>query len=66
MSLAYPSGEEGGNFLVQMISTCFSRVEEGGGVGGRHPVVPTLSVVFPESHENKLFFPYPSPDLVDP
>jgi hypothetical protein len=21
-SLAYPSGEEGGNFLVQMISTC--------------------------------------------
>jgi hypothetical protein len=33
--LAYPSVEEGGNFLVQMISTpAFPRVEEGGmGVG---------------------------------
>ncbi len=41
-SLAYPSGEKGGNIRVQMISTCFPRVEEGG-VGGRrrHPVVGT-------------------------
>ncbi len=32
-----PSGEEGGNFLVQLISTCLpSRRGEG---GGRHPVV---------------------------
>jgi hypothetical protein len=31
-SLAYPSGEEGGKFLVQMISTylCYIHVEEGG------------------------------------
>ncbi len=30
-SLAYPSGEEGGKFLVQMISTCLRyRGEEGG------------------------------------
>jgi hypothetical protein len=30
VSLTYPSGEEEGNFLVQMISTCPSlRVEEG-------------------------------------
>jgi hypothetical protein len=31
-SLAYPSGEEGGKFLVQMISTClrYMHVEEGG------------------------------------
>ncbi len=28
-SLAYPSGEEGGNFLVQTIA--FARLEEGGG-----------------------------------
>ncbi len=34
VSLAYPSGEEGGNFLVQMISTFPSPcVEGGGGVG---------------------------------
>ncbi len=38
VSLAYPSGEEGGNFLVQMISTdLLSRRVRG--AGGRHPVV---------------------------
>ncbi len=31
--LAYPSGEEGDNFLLQMISPALLRVEEGGGVG---------------------------------
>jgi hypothetical protein len=35
-----PVERRGGNILVQMISTCFPRVEEGG-VGGRHPVVGT-------------------------
>jgi hypothetical protein len=30
-SLAYPSGEEGGKFLVQMISTCLRYVERKGG-----------------------------------
>ncbi len=38
-ALAYSSGEEGDNFLVQMISTCHpSRKGRG---GGRHPVVLT-------------------------
>ncbi len=32
-SLAYPSGEEGGNFLVQMISTCIPSLRGRGGVG---------------------------------
>jgi hypothetical protein len=33
-SLAYPSGEEGGSFLVQMIFTCLRlHIEGGGGVG---------------------------------
>jgi hypothetical protein len=36
-SLAYPSEEEGGNFLVQMISTCLPS-RRGMGVGGRHTV----------------------------
>jgi len=36
-SLAYPSGEEAGNFLVQMISTCLPSCR-GRGDGGRHPV----------------------------
>ncbi len=40
-SLAYPSGEEGGNFLLQMILTSFPRVEEEG--GGRHIVRQTIS-----------------------
>ncbi len=41
ISLAYPNREEGGNFLVKLISTCFpSRI--GMGAGGRHPVVPCL------------------------
>ncbi len=31
---AYPSGEEGGNFLVQMIATCLRYAYGGGG----HPV----------------------------
>ncbi len=36
--LAHPSGEEGGgNFLVQMISTCLRCAERKG--GGPHPVV---------------------------
>ncbi len=35
ISLAYPSGEEWGNFLVQIMSTCLSYA---GGGGGRHPV----------------------------
>ncbi len=30
-SLAYPSGEEGGKFLVQIISTCLRYVERKGG-----------------------------------
>jgi hypothetical protein len=29
LSLSYPSGEEGGNFLVQMISTCVPSREGG-------------------------------------
>jgi hypothetical protein len=39
--LPIPLGRRGGNFLVQMISTAFPRVEEGG--GGRHPVGPIHS-----------------------
>jgi hypothetical protein len=31
ISLAYPSGEEGVNFLVQMISTCLRNNQRGGG-----------------------------------
>jgi hypothetical protein len=37
ISLAYLSGEEGGNFLVQVISTCLRYKYRKGG-GGRHPV----------------------------
>jgi hypothetical protein len=37
-SLAYPSGEEGGKFLVQIISTCLRYVERKGG-GYPHRVV---------------------------
>jgi hypothetical protein len=36
VSLAYPNGEEGGNFIVQMISSCLPSRRGG---GGRHPVV---------------------------
>jgi hypothetical protein len=32
ISFAYPSGEEGGNLLVQMISTCLRCARGGGGV----------------------------------
>jgi hypothetical protein len=45
-SLAYPSGEEGGNFLVQMTFTCLpSRRGRGAGEGVRDPVGST-SVYF--------------------
>jgi hypothetical protein len=37
-SIASFSGEEGGNFLVQMISTCLT-TRRRWGEGGRHPVV---------------------------
>ncbi len=37
-SLAYPSMEEGSNFLIQMISTCLPS-RRGRGAGGQHPVV---------------------------
>jgi hypothetical protein len=35
LSLVYPSGDEGGNFLVQMISTClrYAYRKGGGGLG---------------------------------
>ncbi len=36
-SLAYPSGEEGGKFLVQMISTCLRYTQRRGG-GDPRPV----------------------------
>jgi hypothetical protein len=41
-SLAYPSGEEGGKFLFQMISTCLRYVEKKGG-GYPRRVVSTQS-----------------------
>jgi hypothetical protein len=41
ISLDYPSGEEGGNFLNQMISTClryaYRKGSGGGGGGGSAP-----------------------------
>ncbi len=53
ISLAYPSGEEGGNLLVQKISTC--RHEEGG--GGRHPVCKTHPPLWLlPSHSPSYFF----------
>jgi hypothetical protein len=42
-SLAYPSGDEGSNFLVQMISTCF-RYAYRWRRGGRHPVVQPCTI----------------------
>jgi hypothetical protein len=39
VSLAYPSGEKGGKFLVQMISTWLRNTTGKGGGGGQHPVV---------------------------
>ncbi len=40
ISLPYPSGEEGDNFLVQLISSCHFATHRGRGEG-RHPVIPT-------------------------
>ncbi len=45
VSLAYPSGEEGGSFLVQMISTCLPS-RRGRGRRGRHPVVLARKIVW--------------------
>ncbi len=36
-SLAYPSGEEGGNLLIQIVLLAVPGFEDGGR-GGRHPV----------------------------
>jgi hypothetical protein len=44
MSLAYPSGEEGGILLVQMISTRLRYAEEGE-TGSKHPVSSLLCPV---------------------
>ncbi len=43
VSLAYPSGEEEGNFLVQMISTCLRYAYRGGGVGTLWPFLTLLA-----------------------
>ncbi len=37
-NIAFPIGEEGGNLLIQNISTCRHRLRGGG--GGQHPVIP--------------------------
>ncbi len=40
MSLAYPSGEEWGILLVQIISTCtFAALRKGGGVRTQNPMI---------------------------
>ncbi len=41
-SLAYPSGEEGGKFLVQMITTCLRYTQRKGGGDPRRVVAPLI------------------------
>jgi hypothetical protein len=53
ISLAYSSGEEGGNFLVQMIFTCRPYVWRKGG-RGRHPVGQQRQNAAHNSIERKL------------
>jgi hypothetical protein len=52
VSLAYPSGEKGGKFLVQMISTWLRNTTGKGGGGGQHPVV---MIYFRSNIENYPF-----------
>jgi hypothetical protein len=52
-SLAYPSGEEGGKILFQMISTCFATLEEGGRGSAPCEVHPQKCIV--NYYERKYF-----------
>jgi hypothetical protein len=68
-SLAYPSGEEGGNFLVQIIFTCRTRTRRGRGEGSAASLAGGGGARIPESYDSKkawyssilLFYAYMDP-----
>jgi hypothetical protein len=55
ISLAYPSGEEGGSLLVQRISTCRHGLTGTGG-RGRHPAI-YMNQPLPEVEIEKTTYP---------